>query len=332
MPNSTQATWAKAYPHPTHAGVMLPQAVAHRGYSAAYPENTMAAFRGAVEEAGAHAIETDVHLSKDGVLVLAHDIDLKRCFGRPEKVADLAFADLAALKTLKPPHEPVPSLEQLLEYIAQPEHAHIWLLLDIKVNLAAPRRRRRSLLRPRHPPPTHSHPRPWSTRILLGCWSPAYMSLAQTHLPDIPLAHIGLSTSYAARAILPMHPHCTLNMSMRALVGLSAARRDAFAETAVFAWTVNDRAWMRWCVRRAALPAQNVGGVDAVVTDDPRLFREVCREVGWDGEGGGHEAGALALVRAWLVGLAMEMLSRVLLATGWYSRVTVKSGGKPKTA
>lgn len=48
-----------------------PQAIAHRGYKAAHPENTMGAFRGAVE-VGAHAIETDIHISKDGVVVLSH--------------------------------------------------------------------------------------------------------------------------------------------------------------------------------------------------------------------------------------------------------------------
>lgn len=49
----------------------IPQAVAHRGYKASFPENTMGAFRGAVG-VGAHAIETDVHLSQDGVVVLSH--------------------------------------------------------------------------------------------------------------------------------------------------------------------------------------------------------------------------------------------------------------------
>lgn len=49
----------------------IPQAVAHRGYKASHPENTMGAFRGAVA-AGAHAIETDVHLSKDKVVVISH--------------------------------------------------------------------------------------------------------------------------------------------------------------------------------------------------------------------------------------------------------------------
>lgn len=49
----------------------MPQAIAHRGYKAKYPENTMGAFEGAVE-VGAQAIETDIHLSKDGVVVLSH--------------------------------------------------------------------------------------------------------------------------------------------------------------------------------------------------------------------------------------------------------------------
>ena len=44
---------------------------AHRGYKAKFPENTMGAFKGAVE-VGAEGLETDVHLTKDGVVVLSH--------------------------------------------------------------------------------------------------------------------------------------------------------------------------------------------------------------------------------------------------------------------
>ena len=49
----------------------LPQNIGHRGYKAAFPENTMAAFHGAVV-AGAPGLETDLHLSRDGVVVLSH--------------------------------------------------------------------------------------------------------------------------------------------------------------------------------------------------------------------------------------------------------------------
>lgn len=52
-------------------GIAIPQTVAHRGYKAKYPENSLAAFKGAVE-AGSHGIEMDLRLSKDGVVVLAH--------------------------------------------------------------------------------------------------------------------------------------------------------------------------------------------------------------------------------------------------------------------
>lgn len=53
------------------SGHRRPQAIAHRGYKAKFPENTMGAFKGAVE-VGAEALETDIHLSKDGVVVLSH--------------------------------------------------------------------------------------------------------------------------------------------------------------------------------------------------------------------------------------------------------------------
>ena len=49
----------------------MPQAIAHRGYKAKHPENTMGAFKGAVA-VGTDAIETDIHLSRDGKVVLSH--------------------------------------------------------------------------------------------------------------------------------------------------------------------------------------------------------------------------------------------------------------------
>ena len=63
------ASWTRSKKDKT--GWQRPQTIAHRGYKAKYPENTMGAFVGAVE-AGADAIETDIHLSKDGVVVISH--------------------------------------------------------------------------------------------------------------------------------------------------------------------------------------------------------------------------------------------------------------------
>jgi glycerophosphoryl diester phosphodiesterase len=72
---------------------VLPLIVAHRGASALAPENTLAAFKKAIED-GAEGIEFDVRLSKDGEAVVFHDADLKRIGGRDEKIIDFSFEEL----------------------------------------------------------------------------------------------------------------------------------------------------------------------------------------------------------------------------------------------
>lgn len=59
------------YSPTSHDSPRLPQTVAHRGYKGEYPENTICAIERAIE-AGTHALELDVHLSQDGVVVLSH--------------------------------------------------------------------------------------------------------------------------------------------------------------------------------------------------------------------------------------------------------------------
>jgi glycerophosphoryl diester phosphodiesterase len=69
---------------------------AHRGASAAAPENSMAAFRAAME-AGADYSELDVQRTRDGEIVVVHDGDLLRMGGDPRKVAQMTAADVAAV-------------------------------------------------------------------------------------------------------------------------------------------------------------------------------------------------------------------------------------------
>lgn len=62
----------------THPAIQVPTLVAHRGYSAAAPENTLAAVR-AAHQAGAFWVELDVQLLGDGTPVIWHDADVARC-------------------------------------------------------------------------------------------------------------------------------------------------------------------------------------------------------------------------------------------------------------
>ncbi|KAK7910921.1 hypothetical protein PG985_013402 [Apiospora marii] len=97
----TESPWAAAREMPGTPS-RLPQTISHRGYAAAFPENTMAAFRGAVE-ADSHALETDLHLSRDGMVMLSHDATLQRCFGDSRRVADCDWEVLKTIRTVKEP-------------------------------------------------------------------------------------------------------------------------------------------------------------------------------------------------------------------------------------
>lgn len=66
---------------------------AHRGASSYAPENTMSAFRLGLEM-GANGIETDVQMTKDGVLVLFHDDTIKRVTGQEGRIRDYTYEEL----------------------------------------------------------------------------------------------------------------------------------------------------------------------------------------------------------------------------------------------
>lgn len=73
-----------------------PWIIAHRGHSAAEVENSLAALERAIE-AGADAVECDVRIAGDGVLVVSHDADLGRLTGHPTAVAATPADRLDAL-------------------------------------------------------------------------------------------------------------------------------------------------------------------------------------------------------------------------------------------
>lgn len=70
--------------------------IAHRGYSARAPENTLAAIEAAII-AGADAVEFDLHVSSDGVPVLFHDATLARTTDGAGEVRELSFDELRSL-------------------------------------------------------------------------------------------------------------------------------------------------------------------------------------------------------------------------------------------
>lgn len=86
---------------------------AHRGlHNAQRPENSMAAFRSALENG--YGIELDVHLMKDGNLAVIHDASLKRTAGADVKIEDLTAEELDAYR-LQGTDEKIPLFRHVLE-------------------------------------------------------------------------------------------------------------------------------------------------------------------------------------------------------------------------
>ncbi|MBQ8496511.1 MAG: glycerophosphodiester phosphodiesterase [Clostridia bacterium] len=106
---------------------------AHRGFSEKYPENTMEAFRAAIE-LGVDQIETDVRITKDGELVLIHDATVDRTTNGTGKVSEMTFPELRALdagskKDVRFAGAKIPTFIELMELVKD----HPTMTLDIEL-------------------------------------------------------------------------------------------------------------------------------------------------------------------------------------------------------
>ena len=105
---------------------------AHRGYSGNYPENTILAFKKALELNVSH-IELDVHKSKDNQLVVIHDEDIENTFNGKGLIKDYTLSQLKSFTCKNPQFMKnldcrIPTLREVFELISN---------TNIKVNIEA---------------------------------------------------------------------------------------------------------------------------------------------------------------------------------------------------
>lgn len=89
-------------------------------------------------------------------------------------------------------------------------------------------------------------------------------------LPGFGVAYIGWSKAYAWELL--KHSNVSFNLLQKSLVGPAGTRFIRAAEARgrqVFVWTVNEVEWMEWSIKQ--------GGISGVITDDPKLYLDVCR-------------------------------------------------------
>lgn len=109
---------------------------AHRGASSIYPENTILAFKEAIK-LGCDGIELDVHKSKDNIIVVIHDEDIKRTYKGKGLIKDYTLEELKKFKCKKRGFEEndqcfIPTLEEVLQLIC---NNRIFLNIELKTDV-----------------------------------------------------------------------------------------------------------------------------------------------------------------------------------------------------
>jgi glycerophosphoryl diester phosphodiesterase len=236
---------------------------AHRGGTSSAPENTLPAFEHAVE-LGYRYLETDVHLSLDGVLMAFHDPDLRRTCGIEGTIAEMTANELAGVRV--DGRAPIPTMVELFERFSD-----VRFNIDCKSDtaagpLAALVRRFDAL--DRVCLGSFSHARLAKLRTLLGpgllsCMSPQEVATLRLtgRLSGVAQRAAQVPLRYGA----PSGPKGITVVTPR-FVG-NAHRRGV----AVHVWTVDDADEMH---RLLDL------GVDGIMTDRPEILREVLVERG----------------------------------------------------
>lgn len=233
-----------------------PIAFAHRGGASDAPENTMAAFQDAVD-LGYRYLETDVQASADGVLVAFHDFNLKRTCGIDRKLTDMTYDEISEARV--DGVDPIPTLEELLG--SWPD---VRVNIDCKADGAVPAlvaALRRTNAIDRVCVGAFSDVRIRRLRTLLG---PALC----TALGPGAVAQLRYGKMFKTAAGAAQVPVRQGRLTVITEGFVARAHRLGLQ---VHAWTIDDPAEITRLLEM---------GVDGVMTDKPRVLRDVLSQRG----------------------------------------------------
>lgn len=241
---------------------------AHRGGAALWPENSLLAFRNAIA-LGADFIEFDVHLSRDGELVVIHDPTLERTTTGAGPVKDRTVAELKALRlkdrTGAVTEETVPTLDEVVAVAAQGKRR---MLLEIKVDAT---RARYPGIEEKVLALLDRHGMAPST-VVMGFGAPTWRRVRELR-PDIATCAL-----YSARSLAGTSLAAELAMLRAAgvpfigvehtVVDGAAVAEARKAGIGIGAWTVNDAAEMQRVID---------SGAAILITDRPDLAKTLLK-------------------------------------------------------
>jgi glycerophosphoryl diester phosphodiesterase len=225
--------------------------IAHRGASSRFPENTRAAFEGAID-AGADMCELDVQLSRDGALVVIHDDTVDRTTGGHGAVAAMTLEQLKRLDAgvsfgSESKGERIPTLDEVFTFVGGR------CALNIELKSAGLEKKVCAAIR--------DHDALATTIVSSFDWD-ALDRIRQLH-PSVrvgllasrwPVRLLGAATAIKAHAI---HPRADIVTE-----DLCTAAHERLLD--VYTWTVDDLDTMRKLIAY---------GVDGIMTNYPERLR-----------------------------------------------------------
>jgi glycerophosphoryl diester phosphodiesterase len=237
--------------------------VAHRGASGTAPENTLAAFQQALD-IGVGALEMDVHLSRDGEVVVIHDATVDRTTNGTGNVSDLTLSQLKKLDAgsrFAPQFagEGIPTLQEVLD-LAQGK-----VIIEIELKTTTP-----------WPTPLERKVAELVVRngledkVIIQSFNPLalfYLRRINSDIARALLYHERLPLPLRQRWLVPlarpqvMHP----SASMATEEHVRKMQRHGHP---VVVWTVDDPAEMETMIER---------NVDGIMTNRPDVLKEVLK-------------------------------------------------------
>lgn len=289
-----------------------PTNTGHRGYRGQYAENSVHGFRKGVK-AGATVIELDVQVSRDGVVVVSHDENTKRCFGESHDITTTNYYGvLDQLQMLVEPHEHMPTLTEVASVFMEPDFANITMMIDIKRtnSVSVVEKIIKSLLAAKNDIQF------WADRVTLGIWKTEFLAVCEEHAPQFDLTHIGITLGYVDEFLAHKQVKIIslLFVSFLALGGKRTLEKIKKANKQAYVWTVNDENLMRWA--RAI-------ELDGVITDEVARLQEIIDEPISDaGSASGQvvgpdNGGSWLTWKQWLLATPIYYVANIAFAREW---------------
>ena len=225
---------------------------AHRGFSANYPENTMLAFQKALE-AQCDGIELDVHLTRDGKIIVFHDESVDRITNGQGFIKDMDYPELRKLDAGNGEH--IPTLDEYFDLV---EKTGIITNIELKNSIFPYDGMEEKIIE-------IIRRRKIEDKILFSSINHFSMLKCKKLAPDIICGFIVEGRMIDPGAYAKKHGIDNIHPDFHSLTDEALAEIRSQG-VAIHTYTVNDPESMKRLVSQ---------GVAAIITDDPDLLHKV---------------------------------------------------------